>query len=333
MTLTPVSLPQTTLVYQTALAALRSGISCIPIASDGTKRPLIKWKDYQKRHPTLREVRQWFYHKPCGIAFIMGAVSGGLEMLDFDSPCMYEQFALRMQQEGLAWLLESIEGYKELSPKGVHLYYRCPSFLEGNKKLAQRPLHEPPYVLSLIETRGEGGYSIGAPSSGGVHPSRQPYQVACGSLDTIQTIRSEDRALLLSLARTFDEMPKKSAQEIFRNPQKNDGERLPGHIFNECGPAWAEILEPHGWTLVKSIGDEEFWRRPGKETGISATTNYAGSNYLYVFSTSTIFEPCVGISKFAAYTFLEHAGDFSEATRDLVAQGYVERNGRPPARS
>lgn len=319
-------------VYQTALAALRAGISFIPILSDGTKSPAVRWKDFQQKRPTLSDVRMWFHGKDRGIAFITGAISGGLEMLDFDSYMVYEQFIERMQQEGLGWLIERIElGYKELSPKGVHLYYRCPSFLEGNKKVAQRPIEEPPHVLSLIETRGEGGYSIGAPSKGGVHPSGLPYLVLCGSLATIQTIAPEDRALLLAVARTLDEMPaaeEKTPQEAHsqRKYQSQDGERLPGHIFNECGPSWAEILEPYGWTWVRSIGNEDFWRRPGKDKGISATTNYEGSGYLYVFSTSTIFESRIGISKFAAYTFLEHSGDFSEAAKALVQQGYGEKS-------
>ncbi len=326
MTLTSVSSLD---VYQTALTALRAGISCVPILADGTKSPAVRWKEFQQKQPTESDVRKWFQGKNRGIAFITGAISGGLEMLDFDSHSIYAQFSERVQQEGLAWLLERIElGYKELSPKGVHLYYRCPSFLEGNKKVAQRPIKEPPYVLSLIETRGEGGYSIGAPSKGGVHPSGQPYQLQYGHLATIQTIAPEDRELLHAVARMLDEMPlpeKKASQEVRRWPkyQSNDGEALPGHLFNERGPSWAEILEPHGWTWVKSIGNEDFWRRPGKDKGFSATTNYEGSDYLYVFSTSTVFESRVGISKFAAYTFLEYHGDFSEATKALVAQGYV----------
>jgi hypothetical protein len=75
---------------------------------------------------------------------------------------------------------------------------------------------------------------------------------------------------------------------------------------------------------VKSIGDEDFWRRPGKTIGLSATTNYEGSGYLYVFSTSTQFQPRVGIDKFGAYTLLEHGGDFTASTKALVAQGYIE---------
>jgi hypothetical protein len=322
-------------VYQTALAALQAGISCVPILADGTKSPAVRWKDYQKRRPSPGEVRRWFSGKERGIALITGTISGGLEMLDFDAQAAYEQFALRMRREGLSDLLNSIEqGYKELSPKGIHLYYHC-AFIEGNRKLAQRPLLESSEekrkgAKSKIETRGEGGYSIAAPSPGSVHPSGKPYQVQRGSLATIQTIQPEERALLLAVARTLDEVPppEKAPHESRQQPRtfhRQHGERLPGNLFNERA-TWAEILEPHGWTLVKTVGEEEFWRRPGKERGISATTNYAGSGYLYVFSTSTLFEPQVGISKFAAYTFLEHNGDFAAAAKALAARGYVNED-------
>jgi hypothetical protein len=303
-----VSSPRSTLtlnVYQTALAAIRVGISCIPILADGTKSPAVRWKEYQKKIPTPGEARQWFYGKNRGIAFITGEISGWLEMLDFDSREVYEQFVQRTRREGLTSLLERVEqGYKESS---------------------QRPLKEPPYMLNLIETRGEAGYSIGAPSCGKVHPSRQPYRVMQGSLATIETLVPEERALLLSVARTLDEVPTPSKdtherKKVFEG--SNEGRR-PGTIFNERA-TWPEILEPHGWTWIKSIGVEDFWRRPGKDIGISSTTNYEGSDYLYVFSTSTLFEPRVGISKFAAYTLLNHGGDFSAATKALVAQGYVE---------
>lgn len=328
--MTTILSPRFTLtVYQTALAALRAGISFIPIANDGTKSPVVKWKEYQQRMPTLNDARRWFLEKDYGIAFLTGAVSGGLEMIDFDSYEVYEQFAEQMRLEGLGLLLDRIEqGYKERSPNGIHLYYKC-ALIEGNKKLAQRPLQEPPWVKSKIETRGEGGYSIGAWSGSNVHPSGRPYQLLQGSLATIQRIAPEDRALLLAVARTFDEMPPSQERGDHR-PQKTLREKqgqLPGDIFNQRA-MWHEILEPYGWTWVKRIGDEDFWRRPGKEMGISATTNYEGGDYLYVFSTSTIFEPCVGISKFAALTFLEYAGDFSASTKALAAQGYVDEKNK-----
>ncbi|GHO50852.1 bifunctional DNA primase/polymerase [Ktedonospora formicarum] len=316
------SSPSSFAVYQTALAALRARISFIPIVPDGRKAPAVRWKPYQVSLPTLNHARTWFYGKDHGIAFLTGSVSGGLEMLDFDAHDIYAQFVERVRQEELTALLEKIEqGYKELSPRGVHLYYRC-RVIEGSKKLAQCPLKAPPWVESTIETRGEGGYGIGAPSSGGVHPSGRPYRVVQGDLSTIVTITVQERALLHAVARTLDKIPPPVHQPP-RIPSQQSQGRRPGTIFNEQA-TWSEILEPYGWTWVKKIGQEDFWRRPGKTLGISATTNFEGSGYLYVFSTSTPFVARVGIDKFGAYTILAHQGDFASSTKALVAQGYVE---------
>ena len=65
------------------------------------------------------------------------------------------------------------------------------------------------------------------------------------------------------------------------------------------------------------------WRRPGKEIGISATTNHAGTDLFYNFSTNSHpFEAGTVYTKFAAYTFLEHGEDFSAAASQLATEGY-----------
>ena len=56
--------------------------------------------------------------------------------------------------------------------------------------------------------------------------------------------------------------------------------------------------------------------------GSSATVNYGGSGLLYVFSTSTAFASERGYSLFAAYSTLEHGGDFAAAARTLAAEGF-----------
>jgi hypothetical protein len=99
-----------------------------------------------------------------------------------------------------------------------------------------------------------------------------------------------------------------------------DGVR-PGDRYNQ-ETSWEEVLMPHGWRLLYTHEGEGYWQRPGKDgPGISATTNYQGSDRLYVFSTSTCFEAGRSYSKFAAYTYLEHGGDFSAAARTLAARG------------
>ena len=57
------------------------------------------------------------------------------------------------------------------------------------------------------------------------------------------------------------------------------------------------------------------------ELRVSATTNYQGSDLLFVFSTSSVFEAGKAYSKFAAYAILEYGGDFSTAARTGCARG------------
>lgn len=315
-------------VYQTALTALRTGISCIPILVNGSKAPAIRWKEYQHTKPTLLDVRRWFMNSEYGIAFITGQVSGGLEMLDFDNREIYGLWVERIRLEGLEMLLERIErGYKEESPRGVHLFYRYSS-IEGNQKLARKPTSGPEKFKVLIETRGEGGYSIVAPSYGGVHPSGQSYRLVRGSVSRIATISLDERALLFTIARVFDEVPLAVPQlphgQTARKRESENGARRPGDVFNER-MTWEELLPRYGWELVRYVGEEGLWRRPGKEhDGVSATTNYGGSDLLYVFSTATVFETERGYSKFSAYALLEHTGDFSVAAKALAEQGCVD---------
>lgn len=316
-------------VHRIALLAITAGISVVPIRTDGTKHPsLYGWREYQQRRATATELARWFCMEQ-GIAFITGAVSGNLEALDFDC---YDTFkAWRLQMHGdpiLSALYEHIaSGYLEATPAGGrHLLYRC-AVIEGNQKLASRPDGEK--RKTLIETRGEGGLIIVAPSRGGVHPSGKPYRVVRGGVSSIRTITAQQRDSLFSVARMFDEVPPASSHPVslprLVSPFQEGNELRPGDLFNQTA-SWEDILIPHGWQLVRTIGTEGYWRRPGKDNpGISATTNHQGHDLLYVFSTSTVFETERGYTKFQAYTLLNHQGDFSAAARTLAEVGYSTR--------
>ena len=81
---------------------------------------------------------------------------------------------------------------------------------------------------------------------------------------------------------------------------------------------------------LRQRGDVTHWRRPGKDEGISATTNYGGSGLLYVFSTNAApFEADTAYTPFAAYAVLEHSGDFTAAARTLGGQGYGSQSSSP----
>jgi hypothetical protein len=56
-------------------------------------------------------------------------------------------------------------------------------------------------------------------------------------------------------------------------------------------------------------------------TGISATTGYGEGDWLYVFSSSTEFEPERTYTRFGAYAVLEHGGDHAAAAKALQEAG------------
>lgn len=133
---------------------------------------------------------------------------------------------------------------------------------------------------------------------------------------------------LCNLAREFNQYvaPERTRAAA---PAKSDATGVrPGDDFNRRG-TWTEVLEPHGWTVERTSGSTTYWTRPGKDSGVSATTgkctSEVGGDLLYVFSTNADpFEGDSAYSKFSAFALLNHAGDFVSATRALAASGYGE---------
>lgn len=318
----------------TALLALKAGISVVPPREDGTKAPQSEWREWQERLPSEDQVRKWYSKGLTGVGFVTGAVSGHLEMLEFEKEETWHEFKELANKFGLGDLVERIEaGYCEQTPGGgIHLLYRCKP-VKPNTKLAQQTVKDPETGKekrkTLIETRGEGGYVVVAPSCGRVHPSGRPYVLLKGGVGTIADITPEERDQLWQLARTFDE-PQEKQIVYSAKPEKNvstPDKSSPGDEFNRQ-VTWEELLPRYGWKLLYVRDGVGYWQRPGKDRpGCSATTNYAGSDLLYVFSTNAYpLEADRAYSKFAFYTFMEHGGDFKAAARELAKQGYGEYN-------
>jgi P4 family phage/plasmid primase-like protien len=305
----------------TALAMLCSGFSPLLPKEDGSKAVDGAWKRYQTQPATEATIRSWYRRGRTGNGVATGY--GGLECLEFDDLTTYQAFKDAAGHFGLADLVETIEkGYCEETPGGgIHWFYQCDK-LDGNTKLAERPVPGEPHKRDvLIETRGIGGFVVTAPSHGKVHPSGNPYRLLRGDWRSITTITADEREALWSLARSFDEMPVSEPPTPSRNGSTHD--QKPGDAFS-AENSWEDILEPLGWVKAFSRGDVIFWTRPGKNEGVSATTGHCKG--LYVFSTSTSFEPQRSYSKFGAYARLHHQGDHSAAARELGRQGY----GQPP---
>jgi KaiC/GvpD/RAD55 family RecA-like ATPase len=323
-------------MLEVARSAHDAGLCVLPPKQDGSKRPFRKWEDYANQSSTIEEVEQWYGSSSrTGIGVVLGLASENMECFEFDDVQAYAAFLDAADEAGLGDLVHKLEsGYLESSPNGIHWLYRC-SVVSGNTKLAQKlvdptkPAHSPGNLKALIETRGQGGYAIIAPSHGDVHPSGKPYQLQRGGFASIIEITPEEREALWTLARSLDEIPTPAPAQVKETPapaptsqgvKAPAGEaESPGDWFNRTY-TWPQVLEPHGWTHVDDQGTEALWRRPGKDRDHSATTNYNNLDIFKVFSSSTPFDPGNSYNKFAAYAILNHGGDFGAAARQIFSQ-------------
>ena len=337
--------------FHPALAALSTGLCPVPPRMDGSKAPIGAWKKYQHFPPDEAQIRRWYAAADqTGYGLITGKVSGNLELLEFDCIHSYHSFKAAADATGLGDLVARIEnGYSERTPKpGIHWLYRC-SEIAGNTKLATRPKSPEEMkdtkdkVQVLIETRGEGGYVIVAPSNGKTHPSGGCYELVAGGFDSIVTISPDERRDLFTLARTFTITPDADKEQAEKENVRNHRQGTDGSFNIRAGDdfnqkaVWAELLEAQGWTFVHRQGERDYWRRPGKEQGVSACTNWEGKDYFYCFSTSTEFEAETPIDKFGFYARTMHGGDFKEAVKALGTAGYgtpiEQREAKPKAKA
>lgn len=309
---------------------LRAGLSVLPARREGDHKcvALRAWKPYQQRLPTEAEVRGWFANNHRALCLVGGAVSGNLEMLDFDlGGEAFEPWCM-LVRDADPELLDRL--VIETTPSGGrHVIYRCESPVCGNIKLAQRkqivPSGDPVVIagkefrprqsqgvwsvlLTLIESRGEGGIFLCAPSDG--------YCLTQGSLTDLPIISAEERETLLSAAWSLNEhLPDPEPEPI---NGALPGTLRPGDDYAQRGDVRA-LLQRHGWTLART-GENEYWRRPGRTSGWSATLR---NGVFYVFSSNAApFEPDRAYTPFSVYALLEHDGDFTAAAAALRAEGY-----------
>lgn len=311
-------------ILAAALQFASAGISVVPASMKGTKAPITSWKRYQEERASYEQILQWFSNGETGLGVVTGAVSGNLEMIELEGRAvqsgMMEEAREIAINSGLGEVWNTLNGYVELTPSGgLHWLYRLEegAIVPGNTKIARRPGIDGK-VDVLCETRGEGGFVVVAPSSGPVHPSGNPWVMISGGPATIPTISREDRDAIHLVFRALDSMP--SIEQVREAVTSVKADVLtPGDDFNARGN-WSEIL--NDWTKLHTSRGVTYWRRPGKDIGISATTGRNDGDNLYVFTTSTIFDAEKPYSKFAALTAMQHGGDFKACARELRRGGY-----------
>ena len=346
-------------LHGAAAGYLAAGLCVLP-AIRAEKRPAVgQWKRYRKRLPTEAELAAWFANGPDAVCILCGGISGHAEMIDFDAGGeLFDAWARRIPADLLARL-----AVETTQRGGRHVFYRCEAPVCGNMKLAQR--REGDKTVTLIETRGEGGLFLCAPTAG--------YEAIQGDLRAPPVLTEADRDALLAAAWELNEyLPPPVGEtrpcgqrDAKESPLAASGERpgadnsdtgalsadssdnrhsrphnsengpisassvahgafppeishRPGDDFNDRGDV-RDVLAQHGWALVRS-GENEYWRRPGKTSGWSASLK---GRVFYVFSANAApFEPSRAYSPFAVYTLLNYGGDYETAARSLRMSGY-----------
>lgn len=295
---------------------IETGFKVLPC--DG-KLPVAEIKSVNRirNRPIHKEnVEFYFKDKDVNIAILTG---DGLEAIDID--CKYDLTGKLYKSLLMAVRYTLPDVYDKLviqktSGGGYHLIYRCAQ-IGGNMKLAQRPatseeLSKGERIKTLIETRGEGGYILIAPSDG--------YQFIKGQPEDISTISIDERAELMAICRSFNQLITLNLTGISKGKQQDP--ESPWHVFNQKND-WTFIrdeLSKAGWEMLREDDDRLFVLRPGASSKSSGAI-WKATNILFLFSTSTEFPEMHPISAFDIVRYLKYDGDILKAARGLSEQG------------
>ena len=336
LTVEPVpTLAMPTHLANAAIRYRRAGLCVLP-AVLAEKRPAVpRWKAFQRTLPNEAQLAAWARDAEA-LCLVCGGVSGNLEVLDFDL-AGESYYAWFTEVQAVASSLTQKLVIERSPSGGYHVVYRCHEAVERNLKLASRieyldgpdevvicgKRHKPRQdtagrwhvVLTTIETRGEGGLFLCSPTPG--------YELMQGDFTALPVLSADERETLLKVAKSFNEyVPDVGPVCASGGPTAAQGVDLrPGDDYAARGDLRG-LLQRHGWALVREANGDgnEYWRRPGKTSGTSATLK---DGVFYVFSSNAApFEPNRAYSPFSVYALLEHNGDYTAAASALRAAGF-----------
>lgn len=292
---------------------LKAQLSVIPTKED--KLPALpSWKPYQSQRIKEDEVEGLFTGANVkGLAIICGAISGGLEVIDVDTKhdttgSLWDELR-GLIEDNLPELYSRLV-ISQTKSGGYHIYYRCKE-IKGNLKLATKLNKE-----VLIETRGEGGYVIAPPTP--------KYTYIQGEPGNIPTITPEDRDILFSISKSFNELEEiKTKVNTPTSTTYNSTGLSPFEDYNQRGDI-VGLLESKGWRVVNQRGERINLLRPGSTDSKTSGNYHTGLRVLRVFSSSTEFNPDKGYSPAQVFSLLECNGDNKLTYGRLLELGYGE---------
>lgn len=328
------------------------GFNVLPVKSDKTKAPDVSdWKQYENEPQVRADIERFIAQKPRGLGVVCGQGSENLEMLEFEGRAVaegvYTKFTAAISNYGLDKLWARVAGgYMEFSPSGgMHFLYRVSDReVPGNTVFARRAETDTEMTArgwteaekkrgaqtrrakTWIETRGQGGYVVVAPTEKICHELDKPYVLACGGPESVVTVTWAEREKLADVAAELSTWEPQAADWGSDGEYRAKNSGGPAGLAYAAEYTWQDILHEEGWTETRGRDGDDGWLHPDATSKLSALSN---DNTLTVFSSSTVFgtsnaprNPFVSVSKFEAYAVFNHDGDFAAAEIALREAGW-----------
>lgn len=303
---------------------LAAGVSLVPVGDD--KHPTVKWKQYQKKAASVKLLNHWLADHTA-FALVCGKVSGGVEIIDIDNnldaqPQPYtadEFFDAWRNDPHVAGIFERYNlPVQRTGGGGYQIAYRCPE-PSGNEKLAWIPDATKEHGRAVaIETRGEGGYAVIAPSV--LAPGRR-YALLQGSFASIPIITQEERNALLAAARRFCLMPYTNQEITAAKKSKAQSRNGTASVIDAYNAAHnvKDLLIQSGYT---EAGHGGRLVRPGGTSGSVHVLD--ADNVAFPWSSNDPLHRTNGtgrpspVDPFDVYAFYKHGGDTKAAVREAA---------------
>lgn len=232
-----------TIVYDAAEQLVRLGVSVIPI-QPGIKDPPygFKWGQFAGRIADASERYEWFVESGYQLAAVVGEVSGGLIVLDFDAPDGFGLMAARYPV---------IRTYPRVkSSRGHHVWIR------SERRTKMYDIFDQGRKLQVIDggTTSSKHYAMVPPS---VHPDGPVYQWEVPPWDGIPTVDLEDLGL------HYEDPTASAPGEPISHQGKPLSERNKLLIVDALSPYYVEgqrnplVMALAGWMAYKDVPESD----------------------------------------------------------------------------
>ncbi len=286
----------------------RNGFSFFNTGSN-KKKVVTPWKEYTKRKPTDKEIKNWLNKPYQNYATVAGKISN-IIVFDLDS---YKHNNENPHHQ----LFLDVDTFTIKTPSGGHHVY-----FKYTEKLSDI-IHSGKGILKNIDLQTNNSLLFAPPSDFG----KGTYEIAKDKpiIDIPQELLDK------VLDQLTADVAKSSNIQLDYKPKAtplNLNSTRPGDILNTLA-TWEQILLPHGWQIAYKKEPTTYWVRPNKDKrgGISASTNYHDYDLFFCYSSSVSpIIPKKGYTKFNLYTLLSHNEDYKKAAQHLVMSSFNLNN-------